>query len=106
MADSVMDSIKQAWKDGQGSSDTSEKTVDTSGEGGKTAEQQAQDDTYDAPTDWAHEEREAFRAYQPEVRKWALTKIRSVEDGWKTKAADLEKFQGAYKPFDDFFKTR
>lgn len=101
-----MDSIKQAWSDSKGAPDTADKAVDKGAEGGKSAEQQAQEDTYDAPTDWAHEEREAFRAYQPEVRKFALGKIRSVDEGWKAKTAEYEKFQGTYKPFDEFFKTR
>lgn len=97
---SVMDSIKAAFSKETGAADEAiEKT-------GTETTPIEDTDTYDAPTDWAHEEREAFRAYQPEFRKFALTKIRSVDEGWKTKSADLEKFQGTYKPFDEFFKTR
>jgi len=98
-----MDSIKAAWS--EGSAAPEQKTTETAATETKTTETPTVEDTYDPPTDWPNEEREAFRGYQPEVRKWALTKLRSVEDGWKTKAADLEKFQGAYKPIDELFKN-
>lgn len=102
MADSVMDSIKAAWSSKE--EPATEKTATETG-AGEGAGTQVSEDTYDAPSDWAHEEREQFRAYQPEVRKWALGKLKTVEDGWKTKAADLEKFQGTYKPFEDLFNS-
>lgn len=98
---SVMDSIKAAFS--KETAEPGEASEKTGAEGAATIEDT---DTYDAPTDWAHEDRETFRAYTPEVRKWTLNRFKTVEDGWKTKSADLEKFQGTYKPVHEFFESR
>lgn len=97
MTESVRDSIQAAW---------SEKSTPATDTPAADAPATVAADEWDAPTDWAHEEREAFRSFPQDARKFALNRFKAVDDGWKTKVTDYEKFQNDYKPIHEFLTPR
>lgn len=97
--ETVAQSISKAWDDmntgGEPKADTPAVTTET-----------AQTEELDAPADWEHADREAFRAWQPDTRKAFLTRLDSFQKAKEAQYGEKLKYADEYAPYREIISAR
>lgn len=97
----IRDAISKAWDDVNGGGEDKAPIADKA-----TPAPSAEPEEVDAPTDWAHEDREAFRAWQPDVRKSFMDKYTNFTKTAEEKYAEQVKAAQEYAPFREIISQR
>ena len=98
----IKEAISKAWDEQH--SETAEPAAPAPASG--PAAPAAAPDDIDAPHDWAHEDREAFRAWQPDVRKAFMDRYTNFTKSNEEKYAEQVKAAQEYAPIRDIISQR